>query len=567
MVRSWMVAAVVFLTGLPLAVADMVGTSSAITQAVVYPDTARVTRTAKVELKEGVQTVVFKGVQPNFDENSLSVSGVGTASVKILGAGIKSTFLTEPVDERVRQLEAKIQAVDDEMGALQNDMAVLDQKRMFLDSVRLFTGAQLPKDMVSKVPTVDELKGALSFLEEGTKVYGDGRQAVMIKLREKGKERERLVNEFNQVRSNNGRWERLLSVDVECARAGDLTLTLSYTVGNVGWYPVYDARVAFDKAKANLSAFAVIHQTTGEDWGDVTLTLSTARPSIGGRMPEITAPWYLMPSMPPMQRNNFLMRGVQGRLKSATDDIGDQYTEKAAAGMAVLATAPMVSREAAVAYAQADTAGASLVYKAGRPVSVKSDGSDVRVPLLAQDLDVVFEYAATPKLSAYAYLKSQVTNDPKDQMMAGRVNIFLDGTYVGRSDIQKTIAPGEKFDLYLGVDEGVFVKRELVENKSDDTLIGNIPSPTKKISYVYKITAQNYKSRAVTLKLFEQLPVAQDDKIKVSRVQVSVKPDTEKYQGREGVYMWTLALEPNAKQEVTVSYVVEFPRDMVVSGL
>ena len=88
--------------------------------------------------------------------------------------------------------------------------------------------------------------------------------------------------------------ERVLTVELECQAAGDLTLELSYTVPQVGWYPLYDARVDFAKGKAELSSFAVVRQTTGEDWSDVQLTLSTARPSVGGRMPELT-PWYLRP--------------------------------------------------------------------------------------------------------------------------------------------------------------------------------------------------------------------------------------------------------------------------------
>lgn len=234
----------------------------------------------------------------------------------------------------------------------------------------------------------------------------------------------------------------------------------------------------------------------------------------------------------------------------------------------MLAPAAMpMKHKAEVAYAQSMTAGASLVYKAARPVTVKSDGSDVRVPLMVQTLEVAFEYAATPKLSPYAYLKSTVKNGPNDQMLAGRVNAFLDGTYVGASDIQKTIAPGEGFDLYLGVDEGVVVKRELIEEKTDDTLIGSIPSPTKKVAYKYKITVENYKPRTVTVKLFDQIPVAQDDKIKVVRVQPSVKPDTEKYKDREGVYVWTLSLQPKEKKELYLSYVVEYPRDLSIEGL
>ena len=98
-------------------------------------------------------------------------------------------------------------------------------------------------------------------------------------------------------------------------------------------------------------------------------------------------------------------------------------------------------------------------------------------------------------------------------------------------------------------------------------IIGNIPSPTKKITYVYKITVENYKPRAVTFKLFDQIPVAQDDKIRVGQVQTSIKPDTDKYLDRGGVYCWTLMLQPKEKKEVSLSYVVEYPRDLSVEGL
>ncbi len=189
------------------------------------------------------------------------------------------------------------------------------------------------------------------------------------------------------------------------------------------------------------------------------------------------------------------------------------------------------------------------------------------MPLMTQMLDAKFEYAATPKLSAYAYLATAVTNSATEQLLAGRVNIFLDGTYVGSADVARTVAPAERFDLYMGVDEGVAVRRELIEQKSDDTLIGNIPSATRKVAFKYKVTVENYKPRAVTLKLFDQIPVAQDDKIRVGDVEASVKPDTDAYKDRAGVYLWTLVLAPKEKKEIVLSYVVEYPRDMQVGGL
>ena len=39
-----------------------------------------------------------------------------------------------------------------------------------------------------------------------------------------------------------------------------------------------------------LSYFGIVRNGTGEDWNDVSLTLSTARPNIGGAAPELR-PW------------------------------------------------------------------------------------------------------------------------------------------------------------------------------------------------------------------------------------------------------------------------------------
>ena len=542
--------------------AEEITVDSVIKQAVVYPSSARVTRVAKVSLKEGSQTIKFKGVQPGFDENSLSVSGKGTAVAKILGAGIKVTYLKESPDEKVRELESKIQALDDQAAGFQGETNTLLEKKTFLDSIRLFTGGQMPKDLVTKVPSAEELKATLSFVETEFKAFGDAALALEIKKRELAKEHEKLQNELNEVRSTFSKEERSLAVDIECEKAGDLEVELSYSVPQASWYPLYDARVDFEKGKAIVSAFAVTRQTAGEDWKDTQLTLSTSQPSIGGRMPELSS-WYVRP-MEPRKMRKKAMQYEPYYLSEATERM---KKSDAVGGGSLSAPAAAPVQAAAVDYAPSISSGASLVYKVGRSVTIKSDGSDVRVPLMSQTLDAAFEYAATPKLSPYAYLRSKVTNGPKDQLLAGRVNIFLDGAFVGASDIPKTIATGEAFDLYLGVDEGVVVKRELLEEKTDDTLIGSIPSPTKKIAYKYKITVENYKPRAIKINLFDQVPVAQDDKIKVVKVESSVKPDTDKYKDHEGVYLWTLSLQAKEKKEIILSYVVEYPRDMNVDGL
>ncbi|NLE65258.1 MAG: mucoidy inhibitor MuiA family protein [Elusimicrobia bacterium] len=545
-----------------LAFADVVETSSRITAVTVYPDTARVVRSGKVSLKEGTHTLELKDLKPYIDESSLSVSGEGTAQVRILGAGVKTRELTRPSDERVAELEEKIQGVDDEIARAKASDAALLKKEKYLDSVNLFSGQKVPEDLVTKMPPVSDLLAVADFVQAQYQAVSDGRQAVAIKLRDLGKQRRALHEELARIRGGSGQQTRSVVVDVECLRSGDFTLNVAYNSSVVGWSPLYDARVDFEKGQVVLSSFAVVQQTTGEDWQDVALTISTSRPSLGGVMPELSS-WYLRPYAPVVRQ---VMLKSSRMLSAPAADYDDMALEAGGAVMEQQAFAAP-SERAQVAYAASESSGASVVYKAARPVTVISDGNDVRVPLMSQTLPVTFQYATSPKLSAMAYLTSRVANGKDDQLPAGQINVFLNESFVGTSALAKTIAPEESFDLYLGVDEGVVVKRQLLEEKSDDTMIGRIPSPTKKVAYKYKITVENYKPRDVTVTVYDHIPVAQDDKIKVSKFEATPKASQEGYQDREGVLVWDMTLKPREKKDVVYSFIVEYPRDMRVEGL
>jgi len=262
-------------TGLALAAAlsvspvfaDVIDAASVITQAIVYPSSARITRTARITVPQGLQTVRLGDLKPGFDENSIAVTGRGDVSVKILGAGLQTEFLKEAPDERVRSLEAKILAVDDALAALQHEALALEQKKLFLDSVRVFAGTQLPRDMVTKVPSAEELRATMAFLEEGIRSYGDASQALAIRQRDKDQERQALQNELNQLRSGSGRQQRVLDVSLDCAGPAALVLDVSYTVPQVSWYPLYDARVESANGKVVLELSLLYGRQPGKTGG------------------------------------------------------------------------------------------------------------------------------------------------------------------------------------------------------------------------------------------------------------------------------------------------------------
>ncbi len=77
---------------------------------------------------------------------------------------------------------------------------------------------------------------------------------------------------------------------IECkSDSADVNLLVSYIVYQASWSPKYDIRVFGKEKKMIVNYFGMICQTTGEDWTDTKISLSTAVPSIGGNVPELNA--------------------------------------------------------------------------------------------------------------------------------------------------------------------------------------------------------------------------------------------------------------------------------------
>jgi len=538
--------------------AENIVAESKITSVTVYPGAARVTREAKVNLPTGASSIVFENIIPAFDDNSLTVNGEGTASVKIFGGYVKQEYLKEAADKRVKELQGKIEDLQDQLAVEQGHAQSIADQKQILNSLKFYSAKQLPKELVTKMPTTAELTDLIKFVGTSRTDLENQNETVRLKIRDLNRDIQKLNSELAQLNSGGARLQRSIVVDVETQQAGSLNVRVSYTVGGAYWSAAYDARAALDKGQVDLTSFGVVRQTTGEDWKDTNLILSTAQPTIGGRMPYV-APWFLSEYQPVAQRA--VMGGALMKAMAANDS-GLQYEAYNAP-----AAAPMEEdKKAEVAYANVAQSGISVTYRLARPATVLSDGTEGKFPINTQMLRANFEYSAYPRSAEFAYLGSRVVNDKDLQLLAGPVNLFLDNEFVGKSSID-SIGPGQDFDLYLGVDENMKIKRELIEKKTDDTLIAGIQSPNHKIIYKYKLSVENFTLKPTPFKLFESMPVAQSDRIKVKIYDVSVQPTAKDWKDRKGVWLWEFNLAPKQKQEIIYSFAVEYPRDMNVGGL
>lgn len=534
---------------------------SKITQVTIYPDSALLTRQGSVQVNPGTYQFVFDGIIPNIDESSIRVKGEGSARARIFGAQHKRKYLAEKPAQEVQRLEKEVDDLVNEKRRFVDSHNIAMQQREWLYSLKLFSQKQLPQDFVTKMPAIKDLGELLKFLDDNLKSNYAVSYDLELKIREIDKKIAAKKKELAGIDTPD-KTKRSIIIDVDVLKAGSLDLMVSYRVFGVTWQPMYDARVSFDKSMTELVSYGLVRQTTGEDWNDVDVLLSTSKPSIGGRMPE-AAPWYL--------------RFYQPRRKNLREQYEPYYMDttlraKAAGsdmpGASAVDSAEMAEKAAPaeVVYAQAEQKGISVTYKIPRKATIKSDGSDVRLPISSQDLAAKFKYSAFPKASDFAYLASRVVNKNDLQLPAGGVSVFLGEDFVGKSGIDN-VGPAETFDLFMGIDENVKVKREQLEKKTDDVIIGNIPSPNMKITFKYKITVESYKNKKAVFEIFEAMPVSQDERIKVRIEQVNFEPKDKEYKNRPGVWLWEFELEPKAKKEIFYTVIVEYPRNMQVEGL
>ena len=422
-----------------LCFAQGITANSKINQVVVFSEDALVNRVANVKLNAGEDKIIFSDIIPEIDEDSLRVSGSGSAEVKVLGVQVLKEFIKETPVQRVQELKDQIEQLNDQIRKLNDAKMILLDEKAYLDSIRLFSNSQIPKDLITKMPPAKDLEDTLKFLDAKLK---DNFMLIAesdINIRETQKKIIVLNNELNSIVGPGKNIKRSIVVDVEVVKPGSLDLNVSYKVAGAQWYPLYDARVNFAKQTTDLVSYGIVKQTTGEDWQDAEISLSTARVNVSGSMPEVY-PWFIRP----YEERMVMQRASKGMYMSKMEGMMQDISLSGGANAAAPAEKAK-EFEVRDKYAKAEERGISVVYKIARKATVKSDGAEYKLPVSSQELKSVFEYSAYPKLSSFAYLRSKVTNAKDLQLLGGRVNVFLDGDFVGRSDINN-VGPQEEFD-------------------------------------------------------------------------------------------------------------------------
>ena len=279
----------------------------------VFLTGAEVTRTGKVELTKGTTTLVFTGLSEEVDPANIQVSGTGAFT--ILGVQHRLNYLEEKQDRaEVTALKDRIKALEQDIERENGALSVVDREEARLGKNEVVAGEQ--------GLTLQQLQGINDYLrarqEALTNKRMELRRAIATLNEELGKVRLQLA----QVQGKKTRPTSEVVVEVSANAAVSATLTLQYMVRSAGWVPTYDIRVADITKPMQLTYKAQVYQSTGEDWDQVKLSLSSGDPNKDAVMPTLY-PWRLDFGAPraatgtAQQTYNANVRDVRGIIRDA----------------------------------------------------------------------------------------------------------------------------------------------------------------------------------------------------------------------------------------------------------
>ncbi len=539
---------------IPSIAADLkrIPASSHVTAVTVYPDRAVTTRSASLNLKPGSYLITFDTLPALIQDDSVRVEGKGSAGITIAGMEINRAFLEQSGEKRIKELDEEINALLQRVGALDARKSGLSSQKAFFESIRVAWGERISKELAIGRPTAAELQEAAGFVGTGVTKAEEQTLAIDTELKSVKEKIDSLRRQRDQSAGSRRKETKTVEVLLDVTHAGSLTLNLAAVIPRAGWVPSYDIRLSADAKTAELTFRAMVHQQTGEDWNNVDLTLSTARPAAGGAPPELF-PWRISFYRPQPAPTAYRAApaGVSKAMKAGSD--GRRYLESVTSEEAIAEEAPAAFETAEISSDQS-----SVSFHIPRPIDIPSDGTQHGSIVAVEQLPVSIEFMAIPKLSPYVFLKSEIVNQAAYALLPGKVNTFAGNSYTGSSQLKK-VAAGEKFDLFFGSDDQVTVKREELKQHKDAGIFGK-----SRVSYRYRMELNNFRKVPLTLTLRDQLPLAGDEEIKVSLDDPSIKPDES---GTDGRITWKIPLNAGEKKELTFGILVEYPKERQMDGL
>ncbi|MFC2110922.1 DUF4139 domain-containing protein [Bacteroidota bacterium] len=535
---------------------------SKISAVTVFLQGAQITRAASMNIPIGTSKIIFEGVSPYLQTNSIRASGKGNFIImetqfhtKHIPPGTKKeNFVPIAVNNMILQISDSITELAFEIEDLMLKQKAWQMEKNMLEKNKLMQGQ-------TKTDSLQLFMMAMDFYR--LKIHDINKSLMIVKKdlfyanRLKSKLQRRL-NEQNSYKrkliSQNvipAKYLYQIIVTVSSKKATYGTLNVNYFVNNARWSPSYDLRADNTNSPVNLTYKAHITQNTGEEWKNVAITLSTMNPNQSNVKP-VLRPWKLRYYVQRIVQYNKNKDRVQTLSASNIHmTTSDNVNEEMEVKKAFIGNTPS---QISSNYTQQVTNMTNVEFEIDLKYSIPADGKSHQVIVMENDIASTFEHFAVPKLCTDAFLISRMSGWEDLNLLPGQANIYFLNTFIGSTYIDPNTIE-DTLNISLGRDPGIAISRKKLKDKESTTVIGIDKMKTITI----ELTVRNKKNQAVEITVEDQIPISGEEGIKVL-----FDPDEvigETYSKNSGKLSWELKLKPKETKKIKFTYTIKYPKD------
>ena len=540
----------------------------------VYRGQALVTRVIEVELAGGTTELVVTELPEHIVAGSLYATSEGDTTVRAVS--FRSRAVEQEPRPEVRELQDQIEGIAATMRQIDSEAQLLLQRMEYLTKLESFSAAQAHSDLGEGTLDPEAVANVSTFIFESRETTATRLFELSERRRELAEEGALLQRRLAEIAPATTRTLREAIVFLQKGQAGAARVRLHYLVNAASWSPVYNLHSARDTEGVSVEYSALISQMSGEDWTDVTLTLSTASPNMLAEGPLLVplavrlttgadGAAQIAAQIAQANKEQLALELQQARSRrsaDADDQLGNDWAmnmggqrlqlyDLLADSESLMATQHMPELEVLAANYEIDSA-----------ITLPSRAEQQMIQISALEMSGEFYHLAVPVLTPYVYHQARLVNDSEVALLAGRFNAYRDGQFVGSGQLPM-VAAGQQFTIGLGVDPQLRATRELV-TKDDQIRGGN-----RELTFEYRILIENYKDQPVALRVMDRIPDPQDGQIRVTLGETSepISDDAQYLRtlNKMGVLRWDTEVAGHAAgesaKEISYVFTLEFDRN------
>ncbi len=495
----------------------------------VLEDRALVERRGEVTLPAGPQRLRVEGLSPLAVDRSLQVSLSGG---NIVGARVSRTWKEQPKEgmrEHRTELSRRVESLEQEVRVATADVHRLETRLTIAQAARTDVLRSISEGVGAGKAGPDTWR---QHLEAVRAEVSSTEETLRQARKREAIAQQRLAEVQGALVQGEQPEAKLLTaaeVEVNHPTGGAVTVGVAYLVPSAVWRPAYRAtlRRAENGDAVTLECEAVVWQRTEEDWKDVEMAFSTARPTLGASPPRLVEDRLYLRDKTQQEKHT-----VEVSIREETIQTTGEGGARPAEGMPGL-----------------DDGGEPLTLKAVHRVTLPSDGAPHRVPLFQFTAPATSELVGMPEHSPLVHRVARFENQGASVLLAGPVDLVRTSGYVGRA--QLTFAGvGEKVKLGFGSEDALRIARQVETKLDTNRLTGR-----KTRTHFVKLFLSNTGSRPEQIALEERMPVSEVEAVEVELLKDKAKPAPTKV-SQDGIIRFELPAPARSQQELAFSYTV-----------